>query len=442
MSSLGSFTHEPLSPAGSSIRLVQIQPGRSNDTIRCKLKHVPLEENHACLSYICGNPDGVKKTIFVNDLRYEVLPNLWAFLSIARELKITDWLWIDAISIHQTNLQERNQQVRQMSNIYRQARYVIVWPGQWPRKSPAAYENRIAAFYHWRDPVRGILWKRYWKKLYDTLASLEYFNRVWIMQELVLAGECSIILGDRIIPWRCISRFVRTYANELEEANRAYQDPPVVRLAQQTDPRDGRPISNEMSLLLKDAVNGRCSEPRDHLYAILGLIDDRGEFPVMYERPLPHILLECIEYFQFVLEYPGGFGLNHHIFARLALLNSAFGISCGCACESCTNLLSGELPIGVSMNIAESAMLKNNDFHGVRRNNIVTSFSIASQELLSARTSHRSWPKPFDSRDSIHFGERQCGICARLLIPQRSSQLVQGAIRRLSPEHLLIVIYS
>ena len=51
------FVHEPLDLPQSSIRVLQILPGRSKDTIRCVLKNVP-RQNHAyvCLSYIWGEP--------------------------------------------------------------------------------------------------------------------------------------------------------------------------------------------------------------------------------------------------------------------------------------------------------------------------------------------------------------------------------------------------
>ena len=39
-------------------------------------------------------------------------------------------LWNDAVCIDQENMAERNHQVRQMADIYRQARYVLIWAGR------------------------------------------------------------------------------------------------------------------------------------------------------------------------------------------------------------------------------------------------------------------------------------------------------------------------
>jgi hypothetical protein len=432
MSSPGPFVHEPLDPTRASIRLVQIQPGKPGDIIQCKLKYVPLERSHTCLSYICGTSEE-RKEILVNDHRYRVLPNLWSFLNLARKLNITDWLWIDAISINQTDIYERNETVKQMSDIYRQAQHVFLWPGHWPRGSPTAREGWMRVLFHNNDPVRSVLLNKYWAKIYRALGELEYFRRVWIIQELILARKCSIILGTNILPWKPVSRFVRTFSNELSEKDKAYEGSPAVRLAQQTDDRGGRALSNEFNMLLKESARGKCSEPRDHLYAILGLVDDKRKFAIDYGEDPSHILIHALQYFISVPEVEGGFGLNHHIFNRLGYLNTSFSVHCGCACEKCSSILHGEQPPnghGDDRGHEETAMM----------------FSIASQELLRARTKLHFWRKSFIKvvEDDARIDWRQCGICEESLLPKysRSNSVVRGKIYRVSLDLLLVVIIN
>ncbi len=142
MDSIDEFRHEALNPAVPSIRVVRILPGVADDIVRCSLRETALGKAHTCLSWVWGSPEADRKTILINDKRFSVLPNLWSFLHQGRELELQEWMWIDAISIDQNNIPERNQQVRQMSNIYRQAKHVIIWPGpiQW-RTASISFEE-------------------------------------------------------------------------------------------------------------------------------------------------------------------------------------------------------------------------------------------------------------------------------------------------------------
>ena len=47
-------------------------------------------------------------------------------------------LWIDAICINQSDIQERNAQVRQMLDIYKSATRMVVWLGEGDRDSDKA----------------------------------------------------------------------------------------------------------------------------------------------------------------------------------------------------------------------------------------------------------------------------------------------------------------
>lgn len=74
------------------------------------------------------------KIILPNGQRYQVWRNLWDFLQIARqhgELS-DDFLWVDAICINQTDISERNHQVRMMASIYKSASRTISWLGALP----------------------------------------------------------------------------------------------------------------------------------------------------------------------------------------------------------------------------------------------------------------------------------------------------------------------
>ncbi len=122
------FSHEPLNIEEPTIRVLRIQPGCRRSVVKCELKHQKLIDNgHVCLSYMWGDASHLR-SILVNGCRMLVRANLWLFLHTARRMKIGGWLWIDAISIDQDNIPERNHQVQQMAQIYKLARHVLIWP--------------------------------------------------------------------------------------------------------------------------------------------------------------------------------------------------------------------------------------------------------------------------------------------------------------------------
>jgi chaperonin cofactor prefoldin len=89
---------------------------------------------YTALSYTWGNPT-LSHQIFVNNRYLHVTESLEVALQHLRDQKDTLTLWIDAICINQQDTDEKNQQVQQMADIYRNASQVIVWLG------PAANES-------------------------------------------------------------------------------------------------------------------------------------------------------------------------------------------------------------------------------------------------------------------------------------------------------------
>jgi hypothetical protein len=162
-------TESPLySPLqGSDIRLFSVQRARPDGVLRCNLFHAPLTKDlkfHA-LSYVWGDLDH-KQTIMINDQPVEVNQNLYDFLdqiwkmadlstrgeeilvepsvddlfrreclsiygeeiSVAPFTEALHW-WIDAICINQENIDEKNEQIPHMGQLYSSASQVWVWLG-------------------------------------------------------------------------------------------------------------------------------------------------------------------------------------------------------------------------------------------------------------------------------------------------------------------------
>ena len=112
------FEHTPLTLHTQEMRIVKILPSLSKDGyICCEMEHVRLDDTNSfsfdALSYMWG-PKAPRKRILVNGSAFMVRENLWDFLNAARQTRPREWLWIDALSIAQTNGEEKVHQIRLM----------------------------------------------------------------------------------------------------------------------------------------------------------------------------------------------------------------------------------------------------------------------------------------------------------------------------------------
>ena len=84
------------------------------------------------LSYMWGT-ESAEEPISLNDVPWKVGRNLLHALRFLRRQvacgKAHQPFWIDAISINQSNVEERNRQLRIMDQIYFRASTVVVWLG-------------------------------------------------------------------------------------------------------------------------------------------------------------------------------------------------------------------------------------------------------------------------------------------------------------------------
>jgi hypothetical protein len=67
-------------------------------------------------------------------------PNLYAALKRLRHERYSMLLWVDAICIDQSNIEERNHQVKLMDLIYKNAKIVFMWLGEEADGSDLAME--------------------------------------------------------------------------------------------------------------------------------------------------------------------------------------------------------------------------------------------------------------------------------------------------------------
>lgn len=221
--------------------------------------------HYTAVSYTWGT-ELPSETIQLNGRKFYVRPNLWSCLHyIGQAARHEPWnyLWVDAICINQGDTKERNEQVKLMDQTYSNAASVSVWLGLTPVPEGVVISEWAEKSSIKTLEVDGLFWGDY---MHD-LANREYWGRYWIIQEFLLAKHLRIYCSDMAMDWQAFKDLVHPpWENR---RLRTYWASPLV------DGRhpNGHPeMSQPLSQLLGQHRKSQCKDPRDRVFALLGLI--------------------------------------------------------------------------------------------------------------------------------------------------------------------------
>lgn len=294
--------YSQLEPSSNSIRLLRINKegeSESNDII-CELVEVGLEdvpEYHA-ISYRWSQfRPGVMYTsprLTVNgrdSSEFEVGENLYRALKQIRSPDLDVYVWADAICINQKDNRERGHQVKQMGEIYKSANEVLIWLGQstqdiehlfglvtfidhqavrtseggqlaWPSLCRRVMNERPVE-YQSDESNKRLIWA-----LVDLLAR-EWWERVWILQEVAQARRATIMCGPVSCPARTFALMPSLLGLEVSPHAQAVLDI-MPRFRTNTWWNSGRSLQT----LVNKFKNSMAAMPRDLVYALLGMSKD------------------------------------------------------------------------------------------------------------------------------------------------------------------------
>lgn len=163
---------------------------------------------YGAVSYVWGDP---KQTapILVGGRQQEVTVNLYAFLKHLRNATEVCVLWVDALCINQNNTLEKNHQVGIMGEVYKRCHVVLVWLG-----TGAEIKNSTQCFHMLRELASGSgdsCLESQTERCGALLAlgkimESPWWSRAWVVQELLLAPKAIFFLGVQTIDWGTLSR--------------------------------------------------------------------------------------------------------------------------------------------------------------------------------------------------------------------------------------------
>lgn len=280
------YSHAPLDLSGAYFRLVELQPCGPADLIKCRLTTHALPPDcpeYIALSYMWDHVSP-QDEIELNGVRFPVGHSLWTFLNQMRLDKKFGTYWIDALCIDQSNVQERNHQVQVMRCIYTGAQSVLIWLGDAEKGS-----LKVEAIRHMTDKDNPrVAWPADYLIRNARRASLEalcedpYWDRMWIVQEIVLARKAMISCGAWQVDFEVFkSNVTKVFGISGTAAS---------FLCKFQEARTLEPLA----VALRYCAKRKATDIRDRVYALLGVVEKRAlTIPVDYTLP-PEQLWEVV----------------------------------------------------------------------------------------------------------------------------------------------------
>jgi hypothetical protein len=184
---MSQYCYSPLSPRDDSIRLLRLKPDKDRSAdIHCELFEYSLRDCsgshlYEALSYVWGRSQN-KLHIFIHGCSFDVTDNLHEALLELRNHTLERTIWVDAICINQTTLEEKERQIKIMAKVYGQAARVIVWLGEAATDSDQALNTIHIAGSEtsYRSPDNEAI-----KKPILALLQRQWFRRIWVREQML-----------------------------------------------------------------------------------------------------------------------------------------------------------------------------------------------------------------------------------------------------------------
>lgn len=316
---MANFQYESISGNNDAdtIRIIELHPGYPIDLISCHLKSVHLcdEPRYEALSYCWGDPTATKM-IVCNGKNLSVIKNLHEALHQLRCSSGVRTLWADAICINQKDVDERNQQVHLMRQVYEIAEQVVIWLGpeddcsqlgmalipkivEADKKREATGDRRAYTSLRNRGlrDVYGLPMRsdKAWRGFFAILQR-PWFGRGWVIQEVAVASSIIVCCGRNIVSFDEL-HLALLFAIDVG-LDGEYLSPSQGRLIYVFLTRHAFKVDatlDLLSLLLRHRM-ALTTDPRDKVFALCGLAADADQshlnISIDYRRPVQEAFRE------------------------------------------------------------------------------------------------------------------------------------------------------
>ncbi|ORY14202.1 heterokaryon incompatibility protein-domain-containing protein [Clohesyomyces aquaticus] len=230
----------------------------------------------------------------------------------------TYYFWIDALCVNQQDIAERNSQVAKMAEIFKASQSVVVWLGKEDEFTDDAIEtiDRVSQIQEEDWPL--IPYTSFYQSTVSTpsarlnltfynwlgfiaLINRPWFKRAWVVQEIALAKSAKVVCGTKVFPWEKLSKtlsFIKAtkwyhhlHTEKLKHIRSIRKQPGVYKSLLQAGlqvgispiyldatrlkmvKREENALKPSLRMLLETHRFSNSTDPRDKVYAFLGLAD-------------------------------------------------------------------------------------------------------------------------------------------------------------------------
>ncbi|KAI0543385.1 heterokaryon incompatibility protein-domain-containing protein [Xylaria curta] len=273
------YTYEPL-PQDCYTRVLELHPALDPDsTLRGNFRNMNREAGpfYDAISYTWGALNFTEE-ILIGEEHLSITENLRDALVRFRHPTEIRSIWADAICIDQKNDEEKGRQIPSMKDIYRCASSVLVWLGKLPVAEACLREISLLSQRKTIMTTGSDMVERISSEL-NRLVSIPWFNRRWVIQEIVM-NPCVTFFSCTIsVPWLRILQLLHLVPKKTSS-------PPILHLHAlremwETHNRIGPPDSNKSKTdttgilhLLSIFNDADCADARDRVYALAGVASD------------------------------------------------------------------------------------------------------------------------------------------------------------------------
>ena len=268
-----------------SIRLLELLPAEDDAApVTCVMNTQDRASAdlppYTALSYTWGDTRNTSQ-ISINGQPVIVTENLLVALQHLRRAGFRT-LWVDALCINQADIAERTHQVKQMAEIYRGAERVIAWLGPSGDDSDTVFlaierTGRLGSDFETSGLMEWLEGDTRFITAVQSLLERPYWERAWIIQEVVLAKHVQLMCGLNFVPWLAFDVFlghllhIGHYINSLrtimgplvKSAEEAFS---LVLLKRRQDQRI------RLYSLLQFSKHAKANDSRDKIFALVGLV--------------------------------------------------------------------------------------------------------------------------------------------------------------------------
>ena len=222
--------------SNDKIRLIELLPGRFEEPLACHIIAVKLSKRpqYEAISYVWGDAK-VRKPIYTSKGYINITTNLADALRQLRHPQSKRTLFADAICINQEDVNEKNDQVAMMAEVYQYAKSVVIWLGSDTRGDSSLAFKAIRGYAEYAAdmwmktstsaapgfrPFEECVAPALTDLTLDAVASVlhrPWFSRVWVLQEAALARHATVVCGSSTIPLEDLICFADAASRNLSD---------------------------------------------------------------------------------------------------------------------------------------------------------------------------------------------------------------------------------